>query len=58
MRDDYQQIKMLALQEKQTRVIDEWITEKIGQTYIKINLNYFPNCEVDEQWINTEKRKL
>jgi hypothetical protein len=58
MRDDYQQIKMMALQEKQQRVIDEWITEKIGQTYIKINLNYFPDCEIDQRWLTTDKSKL
>lgn len=58
LRDDYQQIKFLALQEKQQRVVYEWIDEKISQTYIKVNLNYFPGCEIDARWINTEKRKL
>jgi len=58
MRDDYQQIKMMALQEKQQQVIDEWITEKIGQTYIKINLNYFPDCEIDKRWLTLDKSKL
>lgn len=58
LKDDYQRIKFLAMQEKQNEVIEEWIDKKIEKTYIKVNTNYFTNCEVDTRWINAKKNGI
>ncbi|MCT4624581.1 MAG: peptidylprolyl isomerase [Schleiferiaceae bacterium] len=49
MRDDYQFIKTVAQQEKQKRVMDEWIEQRIEESYIKINPGLF-DCELNEVW--------
>ena len=58
LRDDYQRIKFLAMQEKQNSKIEEWINEKIQRTYIKVNANYFPNCSIDTRWTDIKKTGL
>jgi len=50
LNDDYQRIKGLALQKKQADKVQEWIDDKIGETYIKVNANYFKSCTVNERW--------
>lgn len=51
---DYLKIKNLAEQEKQYKVIGEWMDEKIKETYIKINGEY-RNCEFNSNWLKKEE---
>ncbi len=52
LEEDYQRIKGFALQKKQAEAVQDWIKEKAGETYIKITPSYFPDCQVNELWIN------
>ena len=56
--EDYQRLKGLALQKKQADVVQDWINEKIGETYIKVNTNYFNDCTVDKRWLSTKTSGL
>jgi peptidyl-prolyl cis-trans isomerase SurA len=47
---DYTLIQKAAENEKKRVIINEWITEKIGTTYIRIN-DPFLNCEFGNAWI-------
>ncbi|MGB5243322.1 MAG: peptidylprolyl isomerase [Lutimonas sp.] len=46
---DYVKIKDLALQKKKAEAIDKWATEKIVDTYIKINDKY-ESCKFESNW--------
>tara|TARA_A100001011_G_scaffold40635_1_gene38356 strand:- start:1738 stop:3102 length:1365 start_codon:yes stop_codon:yes gene_type:complete len=47
---DYVRIKDLALKQKQLKVIQEWMTEKIADTYISVNRdNQF--CDFANNWL-------
>jgi peptidyl-prolyl cis-trans isomerase SurA len=46
---DYVKIQDLALQKKKTEAIDKWASEKINETYIKIN-EVYSNCEFESNW--------
>ncbi|SDS68435.1 periplasmic chaperone for outer membrane proteins SurA [Gramella sp. MAR_2010_147] len=47
---DYLKIKELALRDKQLDAIEEWQTEKINDTYIKVNGKY-RDCEYTSDWV-------
>ncbi len=47
---DYLKIKELALRDKQLEAIEEWQTEKIKDTYIKVNGKY-RDCEYTSDWV-------
>ena len=47
---DYTLIQKAAENEKKRVIINEWITDKIGTTYIHIN-DPFLNCEFGNNWI-------
>ncbi len=47
---DYTKIKELALKEKQINAISKWTTEKINETYIKINNDYI-DCDFKINWL-------
>ena len=47
---DYIKIKELALREKQLKKIQEWMTEKIEETYININQDN-QNCNFTNKWV-------
>lgn len=49
LRDDYQKIQEVALQEKQNKVVSDWVEKKRKSTYIHINEEY-SNCEVLQHW--------
>lgn len=51
MRDDYGRLRSIALQDKQSRTMREWVEEKIEQTYIRINNNYY-DCDFQQNWDN------
>ena len=46
---DYEKIQQLTLQKKQEETVDQWSTEKIMDTYIKINKD-FKKCEFKKNW--------
>ncbi|MFD1316348.1 peptidylprolyl isomerase [Namhaeicola litoreus] len=46
---DYVKIKDLALQKKKAEAVDKWATEKIVDTYIKINDKY-EGCTFEGNW--------
>ena len=47
---DYVRIKDLALKEKQLKVIEEWMTEKIADTYISVNRDN-QSCDFANNWL-------
>jgi peptidyl-prolyl cis-trans isomerase SurA len=49
LKDDYTRIKMVAESAKRQRMTEEWIAEKLDETYVKINKNVF-GCEFNNIW--------
>ncbi len=47
---DYTKIKSLALKEKQIEAIGKWSTEKIKETYVKVNGEY-RDCDFTNNWL-------
>ena len=47
---DYVRIKALALKEKQLKVIQEWMNEKIEDTYINVNRDS-KLCDFNNNWL-------
>ena len=47
---DYVRIKDLALKEKQLKIIEEWMTEKISDTYISLNRDN-QSCDFANNWL-------
>lgn len=50
---DYMKIKEIALKDKQFKVIAKWSTEKIKETYIKINGEY-QSCIFANNWLKVQ----
>ena len=48
--NDYVKIKDLALKEKQLNTIQEWMGEKIDDTFININRSY-RDCDFSNKWV-------
>lgn len=53
LKDDYQRIQNAATMEKQAKTINNWMKEKLEDTYVKVNPD-FVNCEFEHQWTKTE----
>lgn len=51
LEDDYQKIRSAALAEKEQKVLQEWMTEAIGKTYIKIDTKYTEGCKFMQPWL-------
>lgn len=49
LRDDYQKIQEVALNEKQNKALSEWVKKKQRSTYIHISDEY-ENCEILKHW--------
>ncbi len=49
--DDYQRIQTAAMQTKQNRLLDEWVTRKKKTTYIQLSKD-FVLCDDLKKWIN------
>lgn len=47
--DDYQQFQELALMEKQTLKLMEWVADKAQKSYLRIEPE-FQNCELSNNW--------
>jgi len=50
---DYLKIKELALQDKQLKTIEKWQSEKIMETYIKLNGEH-RDCEFNSNWLKNK----
>ncbi|MBN3034263.1 MAG: peptidylprolyl isomerase, partial [Bacteroidales bacterium] len=50
LNDDYDRIQTWALEEKKSRIISDWISEKAANTYIKINGEY-AGCSFTNEWV-------
>lgn len=49
LKDDYQKIQEVALQEKQNKALSEWVEKKRKTTYFHINQEY-AGCEALKHW--------
>ncbi len=49
LKDDYQRIQEVALQNKQNKVLEDWVRKKRSHTYVHINEN-MPSCELLKVW--------
>ena len=47
---DYVKIKELALKDKQLRVVQQWMKDKIEATYISLNAAY-RDCDFRNNWL-------
>ncbi len=52
LKDDYQKIQEVALSEKQSKAMSDWVEKKKKTTYIKIN-DDFSGCQLLDHWKNT-----
>jgi len=50
LKDDYHRIQSAALTNKQNEAINEWITKKVKNTYIRLNEGY-TSCSFTNPWI-------
>lgn len=51
--EDYPKIQQWALQQKQKKVVDEWVNKKSQRTYIKIN-DDFKQCSFHYNWLKNK----
>ncbi len=51
LKDDYDRIQMWALEDKNMKKIDQWISEKVSKTYVNIIEDY-RKCPFTHQWMN------
>lgn len=47
---DYQRLQEMALNKKRQKQIEGWVKEKIKDTYVRVNNEYF-NCDFKNEWI-------
>lgn len=53
LKGDYDFIQQLALERKKLNKVQDWIDNKIKDTYINVNENY-RNCNFTAKWINSD----
>ena len=56
LKEDYQKIQEVALQQKQNKTLSEWVVKKQKTTYVQINEEY-SSCEMLESWKLTSLKK-
>ena len=56
LKDDYQRLQNIALQQKQAKVVNTWINKKRKQSYIKITEEYM-GCQFRNTWFDKEKQQ-
>jgi peptidyl-prolyl cis-trans isomerase SurA len=49
LKEDYQKIQEVTLQEKQNKVLSDWVSKKQKTTYIHVNEEY-GNCQILKHW--------
>ena len=55
LKDDYQRIQEVVLQEKQNKAVNDWVEKRRKSTYIQLNDN-MNNCEVLKHWTKTSNK--
>jgi peptidyl-prolyl cis-trans isomerase SurA len=55
LKDDYQKIQEVVLQDKQNKALNDWVEKKRKSTYIQINDN-MNNCEVLKHWTKANNK--
>jgi len=53
LKEDYAKIEKWALQDKQQKVVDEWINDKAQSTYVSIIPEY-QTCHFKHHWLSTK----
>lgn len=53
LRQDYNKIALFARESKKTEHFNEWVTEKMGETYIRVDREY-DYCENLIRWIDSD----
>jgi len=51
LNQDYALIKQAAESDKRMRILNNWVSAKLGNAYIRID-NDFVQCPFEHQWIN------
>jgi peptidyl-prolyl cis-trans isomerase SurA len=52
LREDYAKIQAAAIEEKKSQFLNEWIEERIRETFIQVDPMY-AECEILEKWTQT-----
>ena len=52
---DYSKIKTAAIEQKTNQIINDWVFDKIGSTFIEIDAMY-NGCEVLQKWLAPEQK--
>lgn len=55
LKDDYQRIQEVALQDKQNKLLSNWVANKKSSTYIHLNED-FDGCDVLKEWTKVEPK--
>lgn len=50
LEQDYEKVRSYALQQEKMSVMDEWISRKINETYVKILDEALQGCDLSYQW--------
>ena len=50
LKDDYQRIQNMAIQEKQEKLINDWIKRRLATTYVRL-ADDFKTCKFDNSWV-------
>jgi peptidyl-prolyl cis-trans isomerase SurA len=56
LKDDYQRLQNIALQQKQAKAVNTWINKKRKLSYIKITEDYM-GCEFKNTWFDKDKQQ-
>jgi peptidyl-prolyl cis-trans isomerase SurA len=51
---DYQRIQQVAKAQKQQEALEEWVNEKIDDTYVRVNNEYL-SCTFKRKWLNASQ---
>jgi len=51
---DYRRIQQVAKAQKQQEALEEWVNDKIGDTYVRVNNEYL-SCTFKRQWLNASQ---
>ena len=55
LKDDYQFIKNICLNNKKQKVINKWIKSELKKTYVKINFDEYKNCNFTYNWLKKQQ---
>ncbi|PTM05792.1 MAG: peptidylprolyl isomerase [Bacteroidetes bacterium] len=51
---DYQRIQQVAKAQKQQKALEDWVNDKIGETYVRVNNEYL-SCTFKRKWLNASQ---